>query len=224
MKKRKSRSLPFKFRTVFGIILIIAIVVYFGFISISIFRSRVGDISLSGLEIKVNSNSDIFLDNQKLGQVNSNESFISTKIEPGEKRIKILKTSDNTISYERNIIFEKGTSVNINWNFGVTSDTSYGITKYFVKKIENTNKIRIISSIQSSNISIDNNPSNLGVIPADGLDHKITISKVGYLSQDAHAQLANLQTQREDISQSDKEKYDGYDLVIEISLYQIPFE
>ena len=223
MKKQKLKSSRYKFKTIFALILIGATLIYFIFIGISIFKSKSDDINYSGIEIKTNSDTSIYVDNQKIGEAFPSESFINTKIDSGQKKIKLTKNSDTSINYERDIIFEKGTQVTIEWNFGVTSETSSGIVKYFVKKIESDNKIRIITSVSNCIILVDGSTNSSGIIPSDGQQHKIEISKDGYLSKSLTVTLVNNQIISDQISQSDKNKYDQYDLVVEISLFQIPF-
>lgn len=196
---------------------------YIGFIGFAAFKNGNSEIGYSGIDITTNVKSDIYIDNQKLGSAQPDPSFLYTKIEPGKKRVRLVDTEDTNLIYEKDLIFEKGTKVSINWSFGVTQNTSYGLLKYFVKKAEDTNKIRIIKDTAASQISVDGKESDDSTITADGNEHTITVSKAGYIPKTLKVSLVNKNLNNPLISQADKTLYDDYDLVVEVALFQIPF-
>jgi hypothetical protein len=224
MKKHQSKSSPFKKPG--NILKIILLVLFIGYSSIVIYSAlRPGneDINLSGIEITTNSKSDVYLNNIKLGSVNKGSQFLYSKIEPGEKNLKLINTENTDLIYEKYLIFEKGTKVTIDWNFGVSPDTSHGIVKYFVKKTGDQNKIRVIKDTQGADLTIDGVENNDGIILTDQREHTIKLSKDGYLSKKVSVSLINKANTNNNVSQAEKDLYDSYDLVIEISLFQIPF-
>ena len=149
--------------------------------------------------------------------------MIYTRIDPGNHRIKIISSEDQNINYEKDIIFERATKVTIDWTFGPTQDTSSGIVKYFIKKTSDVNKIRIIPNTPDVRIKVDGNLNLDNLINADGVKHSVEITKNGYLPKTLTLQHINLQTNDPKIANDDKQKYDSYDLVVEVTLFQIPF-
>ncbi|MEI7604420.1 MAG: hypothetical protein WCJ19_05370 [bacterium] len=224
MKNHQSKSLQFKnIKLIIFISFIIIVSGYFIFIFFNSIKSGSNDVNMSGLEVSTNSDADIYVDGSKIGSSSKDKSLFYTKIDPGKRRIKIIKINDDSVKYENDIIFEKGTKTTVQWDFGPTSETSSGIVRYFIKKIGDKNKIRVISLTQKSEIFVDGTLNNDGIIEADGIDHNIEVSKEGYLSKNITLSLANKTSGSSQISSQDKEKYDDYDLVVEFTLFQIPF-
>jgi len=217
MKKPPSKSSKSNLlRKIIYLILLTAFIGYFIFIIYNAVKPASDDVNFAGLEVATNIDSTIFVDNNKVGKSTASNSFLYLKISPGTRRIKVVNTANESVYYEKDIVFEKGTKAYVAWTFGVTNETSSGIVRYFVKKTATKNKIRILSNTPDVKIIVDNVENKDGVIDANQDEHNIEISKDGYLTKSIKISF--------DSSKTENLKYDEFDLVIEFTLFQIPFE
>lgn len=109
---------------------------------------------------------NVFIDGKKIGEVKDKESQVFTKIESGERIVRVSRSSDISGFYyvlEKTINFLPNTQVDIEWESGPTIEASNGIIRYFTQiNNDSGTELSIIpfpsnAKVEINSTSVENN-------------------------------------------------------------------
>jgi hypothetical protein len=168
-------------------------------------------------------NMTIFVDGEEMGKVTPEDSFYEVfPIEPGDHEVLLRReaSADNFYKdFKRMLHFEKGFDVSISWECGPTDESSSGWVLWAKKGNEDNEYavLNITCSEEDCLLSIDDSEQEKIPIVRKQLSldsqHSFKVSKEGY--QDLEFQVFS-----ED--ESIRKKVAGFDLYVDINLYNIP--
>lgn len=161
-------------------------------------------------------NYSIYLNGNKLGDVNDKETKLFPKIKPGKQTIKISRnsnTSDFYFDMEKEIDFIPGTQVDIEWEAGPTLESSNGIIRYFADtavQAEGT-EVQFYPFPPDASVEMDSKLlESKKVVINDTDTHKISIkANSSYEGKDFDIEFNSV---KKDLRH-----------VVEIYLYKVPF-
>lgn len=139
-------------------------------------------------------------------------------IAPGNRIVKIEREASNPnfyIPFEREVYFEQGAEVEIQWASGPTQDASEGVIKYFKKQPlpKESPSVMMVVYPPDATISWDEQTFAEGeysISVDDDLDHEVVFERAGYETKTLNVSIGN--TAREQ----------NLDFVVEVYLYRIP--
>lgn len=165
---------------------------------------------------------EIFIDGFPMGSVASGESVTITPVDPGERQIRIKRTSsvDNAYwEFNRLIKFESGIDVVVAYELGPTEEFSEGHVIYATKSPEKINgiKLNLDSTVDGAKVLLDGNeigttPLVSQVLSLDS-QHTLKISKDGYEDQEFKL-LPEAQEERDKVA--------GFNLNVIVGLFLQP--
>lgn len=161
----------------------------------------------------------IYLDNELKGETKEGTALISG-IVPGRHVVKIERSSTVPNFYvplERELHFEEGAEIEIQWIAGPTKEACEGMIRYFKKQPISSNHTTVNLVVYPSDAKIvyDGKPIKVGeyqIVVDDENNHTISVSREGFETKEINLKIENTIRQR------------NLDVVIELYLYRKPIE
>lgn len=166
---------------------------------------------------------DIFIDGEQKGTVLETESYLEIfPVNVGEHNVVLKRKASLDGFYEefrRNILFEKGFDVVISWEIGPTDESSSGWLLYAQQVSTDSEEIPVNIRCTPEDCMLLVDEKTEDSILTEGLtlnvnsQHSVKATKEGYQDLDF------LLFPEEDVA---RQRLKGYELFLEINLYQIP--
>ncbi|MCS7317041.1 MAG: hypothetical protein NZZ41_01805 [Candidatus Dojkabacteria bacterium] len=185
---------------------------------------------ISGLKVvTITGDIEVYVDNQRIGQVKQDDKrFTFDRIKTGLRLVKLKRISSNesNIYWEFNklINFEKGVYVVIFVNLGPTKDFSEGHVIYPVRKkdINDPTYLHVIFENVGGIVQINNEKP---VLLENKKEYKTAIS----LEQQNKVYVEMIGSESQEFtvlpdSQEDRDKFKGYDIYVEVFMFNQPIQ